>query len=107
MSRLVWTTDGVEFVVRDAGGFLHYPTPRELHKYATAKEVREATHRYEASQTPLPSYDPSSGLYYWTDRDDLWPEEDVIDDINKLWPGMDANLLLLSARLMAALGITD
>lgn len=107
MIRLVWTEDGMNFTIRDSDGMLRCPEPADLHRYATAKEVRDATQQYEASLMPLPSFDPSSGLFYWDDPSDLWEEDDVIDDIAKLWPGMDANLLLLSARLMAALGITD
>lgn len=107
MNKIIWTEDGTEFVVRDTKGFLHYPTPRELHKFATAKEIAEATHRHEAAQTPLPSYDPSTGLYYWDNTDDQWDEADVAADASLLWPGMPVDLLLLSARLMAALGITD
>lgn len=107
MNRIIWTEDGENFTIRDSDGMLRCPEPADLHRYASAKEVREATQRYEASLMPLPSFDPVSGLYYWDDINDQWPEEDVIDDINKLWPGMDVELLLLSARLMAALGIQD
>lgn len=107
MNKIVWTEDSVNFTIRGSDGQLRCPKREELHNYATAKEVREALHRYEASLMPLPQYNVASGLYYWNDINYLWSEEDVLDDIATLWPGMDAKLLLLSSRQMAALGITD
>ena len=107
MNRLVWTTDGENFVIRDQRGLLRYPTAAELSNYASDKEIAEARHRYEASLMPLPSFDPSTGLFYWHDINDQWTAEECAGDIRLLWPGMDAEQLLLSSRLMAALGIKD
>ncbi|BBO34573.1 hypothetical protein [Lacipirellula parvula] len=107
MNRLVWTENGNQFAIRDADGFLHFPKATELHEFASTKEIAEARHRYEASQTPLPVYDVAADLYHWGDPTDLWPAEDVAEDIRKLWPGMPVEFLLESSRQMAKLGITD
>jgi len=107
MQKVVWTEDAIHFTIRDRDGMLRCPAPADLHKYASAKEVREAVARYESNLMPLPQYNADADMYYWSDESDLWSEEDVLEDIEKLWPGMDAKLLLLSSRLMAAMGITD
>lgn len=107
MNRLIWTEDGENFTIRDRDGMLRCPAPEDTHKFASDKEVRAARARFESAQTPLPQFDPITGLYYWNDIDDQWSEEECKEDVLLLWPGMDADLLLLSSRLMAKLGIVD
>jgi len=104
--RLVWTTDCKSFVIRDRG-MLRFVKREQVSDYATAAEIRAAIHRAEAATMPLPQYDAESGMYYWDDPSDLWNEEDIADDIRKLWPLMDASVLLESSRLMDKLYITE
>ena len=104
MQRLVYFT-GERYHVRDAAGRWYHTSTPEL--YATAAEIREARRQYESAQYPLPQYDADSGLYYWDDPSDLWSEDEIADDVRKIWPGMDADVLLESSRLMAKLGIKD
>jgi len=106
MQKLVWTTDGEQFVIRDRG-ILRFVNREQVSDYATGKEIRAATHRAEAATIPLPQFDPESGQYHWNDPEELWSAEEIADDIRKLWPLMDADILLESSRLMAKLGITD
>ena len=103
--RLVWTTDCKSFVIRDRG-MLRFVKREQVSDYATAAEIRAAIHRAEAATMPLPVYDPASGQYHWGDGD-LWDAEEIAGDIRKLWPLMDASVLLESSRLMDKLYITE
>jgi hypothetical protein len=107
MQKLVWTTDGQRFIIRDDRGMLHFTNRQQAREYATAAEIREAVNRYQASLMPLPQYNAAEDAYYWDDPEELWSAEDVAADARKLWPLMDVDALLESSRLMAKLGITD
>lgn len=107
LQRLVILTRDGLFHVRDGYGTWFKLLDRvDVKQVATAAEIREAILRHEAAQYPLPVYDTASGQYHWGDGD-LWTEEDIADDIRKLWPLMDPDVLLESSRLMAKLGLHD